>query len=104
MTLKIKKNDTVKVIAGKDKGKNGKVLKLFPESGRAIVEGISMHKKSMRKTQQNPQGGIISKEGTVKISNIMVICNRCNKPTRIGLSRLTDGTKARICKKCEESL
>lgn len=103
MTLKTKKNDTVMVIAGKDKGKTGKILKLFPNNGAAIVEGINMHKKSMRKTQQNPQGGIISKEGTIKLSNIMIICIRCNKPTRVGLSRSTDGTKSRVCKQCGES-
>jgi len=102
--MKVRKNDNVKVVAGKDQGKNGKVLKIFPGRNMAIVEGVNLLKKHLRKTQQNPQGGIAQKEGAINISNLQVICTRCNKPARLGLSVLTDGTKARVCKRCKETI
>jgi large subunit ribosomal protein L24 len=100
--MKIKKNDNIKVMAGKDKGKTGKVLKILPSQNKAIVEGINYIKRHAKRTQQNPQGGIVQKELPVNISSLAVICARCSKPTRIGFSILTDGTKARYCKKCQE--
>ncbi|MFC1807026.1 50S ribosomal protein L24 [Candidatus Omnitrophota bacterium] len=102
--MKIRKNDTVKVLTGKDKGKSGKVLKLSPSDGRVIVEGVNFVKKHARKSQNNPQGGIISREGSVNVSNLAVVCNRCSKSTRIGFSTLSDGTKTRVCKLCKETL
>lgn len=102
--LKIKKGDTVQVIKGDDKGKKGKVLKVFPGAKRIIVESINLVKKHKRKTQQDQQGGIVSIEMPMAIANIMLFCKRCNKPTRIGFVRLKDETKYRICKNCKEAI
>lgn len=99
---KIKKNDIVKMLIGKDRGKIGKVLSVFPKKERALVQGLNMVKKHTRKTKDDQQGGIIEKERPVSISNMMVVCQKCNKPTRIGFNKLSDGTKVRICKKCKE--
>lgn len=101
--MKIRKNDNVKVLAGKDRGKTGKVLKLFPGENKAIVEGINYLKRHAKRTQTNPQGGIVQKEKTIDISNLAVICSRCSKATRVGFTLLTDGTKARYCKRCQET-
>lgn len=99
---KIKKNDTVVVLAGKDKGKNGKVLHIFPNRQRAIVEGVNMVKKATRKTREDQQGGIIHKESTISLSNLAIFCKGCNRPTKIGNEVLGDGTKTRFCKRCKE--
>lgn len=99
---KIRKNDTVILRAGKDKGKKGKVLSVFPKRNRAIVEGVNFIKRHTRKTRQDAQGGIIQKEASMHISNLMPFCNKCNKPTRVGFTLLKDHTKARICKRCRE--
>ncbi len=103
-TKKIKKDDMVYVIAGKDKDKTGKVLKVLPKKGRIVVENINFICKCMRPTQQLQHGGIIKKEGPIEITNVMILCNKCNKPTRIGFSLLEDGKKARFCRKCGEVL
>lgn len=102
--LHIKKNDTVKVLAGKDKGKTGKVLKVFPDRKRAIVQGANFTKKHKRKTRQDDQGGIVQREASVNLSNLLVVCKGCNRPTRIGVDVLADGSKVRYCKKCKEVL
>ncbi|NQT75052.1 MAG: 50S ribosomal protein L24 [Candidatus Omnitrophica bacterium] len=99
---KIKKNDTVKMAAGRDKGKTGKVITMFPGTNRALVQGLNMVKKHTRRTKDDQQGGIIQKESPVDVSNLMVVCQKCGKPTRVGFSLLSDGTKTRICKKCKE--
>jgi len=99
---KIKKNDTVKILTGKDKGKQGKVLTVFPDTGRVLVQGLNLVKKHSRRTRDDQQGGVIQKESPVDGSNLMVVCQKCGKPTRIGFSILSDGTKTRICKKCQE--
>ncbi len=99
---KIRKNDTVRVIAGKDKGKSGKIITVFPDKGRALVQGINFIKKHAKRTREDQQGGIIQMESPMSVSNLMVVCQKCNKTTRIGFSTLTDGTKTRICKKCKE--
>jgi len=99
---RIKKNDTVMVIAGRDKGKKGKVLTVFPSTGRALVEGVNFVKKHMRRTKEDQQGGIIQKESSINLSNLALFCKGCNRPTRVGISVLSDGTKARYCKKCKE--
>ena len=99
---KIKKNDTVKILIGKDRGKTGKVLTVFPDSGKALVQGLHMVKKHTRKTKDDQQGGIIQKEAPIDISNLMIVCQKCGKAARIGFSVLSDGTKARICNKCKE--
>ena len=98
--LKIKRNDNVQVITGKDRGKKGKVLRVFPKEGKAIVENINLIKKAMRKTQENQQGGIIEVETPLQLSNLMLICKQCSKPSRTKADVLKDGTKIRECKKC----
>jgi len=99
---KIKRDDTVKIITGKDKGKTGKVLTVYTKKGKALVQGLNLVKKHARRTREDQQGGIIQKESPVDISNLMVICQKCSKPTPVGFTRLSDGTKTRICKKCKE--
>jgi len=100
--LDIKKNDQIVVIAGKDKGKTGKVLKVLPVQNRLIVEHINLIKKAQRKTQENQQGGFIDIEMPIHRSNIMLIDKKTNKPTRFGASILKDGSKVRISKKSGE--
>ena len=102
--LNIKKDDTVKVLAGKDKGKTGKVLKVFPADDRAIVQGVNFAVKHKRKSRQDDQGGIIHKESPINISNLTVMCKGCNRPARAGMDILGDGSKVRYCKKCKEVL
>ena len=100
----IKKDDKVIVIAGKEKGKIGTVLKLDSEKGRVIVEKVNMAKRHARPSAQTGQGGIIQKEAPLQISNVMIVCNKCTEPTRIGKRRLEDGSKVRVCKKCGEPI
>ena len=99
---KIKKNDMVHVLGGKDKGKTGRVFRVYPSNGRALVEGINYVKKHARKSQANPQGGIVQKESPIHISSLALLCKTCNKPARIGINILADGTKSRFCKRCKE--
>jgi len=101
--LRIRKDDKVMVIAGKDKGKVGKVLRVFPRSQRVLVEKINFVKKSRRKTQQDQQGGIIDLEIPVHLSNVVLVDRRTNKRTRFGISILKDGSKVRISKKSQEA-
>ena len=101
---KIKKNDKVIVIVGKEKGKIGTVLKIDPEKGRVIVEKVNMVKRHSKPSAQNAQGGIVEKEAPLQVSNVMIVCNKCAEPTRIGKLRLEDGSKVRVCKKCGEPL
>lgn len=98
----LKVNDTVKVIAGKEKGKTAKLLKMFSQQGRAIVEGLNIIKRATRPSKINPQGGIVKKEGSIHLSNLILVCPRCKKPSRSGRKSLSDGTKVRVCKKCGE--
>ena len=98
--LRIKKNDIVAVIAGRDKGKKGKVLQIFPDEFRALVENIHLVKKARRRTQQNQQGGIVDIEAKIHLSNLMLICKQCDKPVRFRTAVLKDGTRVRECKKC----
>jgi len=101
---KIKKNDKVIVIIGKEKGKIGTVLKVDSEKSRLIVEKVNMVKKHARPSAKTAQGGIIEKEAPLNISNVMIVCNKCAEPTRIGNRRLEDGSKVRVCKKCGEPM
>jgi large subunit ribosomal protein L24 len=98
--MKIKKNDNVIMLQGKDRGKRGKVLFVLPESGRVIVEGLNMIKKHQRAKKQGQKGQIVHKERAVDISNIQVVCTKCGKPTKIGY-QFNGENKARICKKCK---
>ena len=102
--MKIRKNDTVKILKGKDRGKTGKVLKILPVKNKAIVEGVNFLKRHSKKTQENPKGGLIQRENPINISNLAIVCTRCNKPTRTGYSILSDGAKARYCKLCKETI
>jgi len=103
--LHVKKNDQVFVLTGKDRGKTGKVLKVLPDTGRAIVEGLNFLQKHTRPNpQKNIKGGILPKEASINMSNLMVVCKRCNKRARIGISRMQDGRKVRVCKNCDELL
>lgn len=100
---KIKKGDVVMALAGKDNGKTGKVLRIFPGEGKVVVEGVNFVKKAMRRTRQDQQqGGIVERENPMRLSNVALVCKSCNKPTRIGVSKLSDGSKSRFCKKCKE--
>lgn len=102
--INIKKDDKVKIIAGKDSGKIGKVLKVDHKKGRLLVEKINMVKRHTRPTQKNRQGGIIEKEMPIQWSNVMVMCNKCVTPARVKMQRLEDGNKVRVCAKCGETL
>ena len=102
--IRIRKNDTVMIIKGKDNGKAGRVMKILPDTGRAIVEGRNFVKKHAHKTQKNPQGGIIQIESPIALSNIMPVCPKCSKPVRVGIAAGKDGKKTRICVKCKEAL
>jgi len=104
MKIRIKKDDKVKVLTGKDKGKIGKVLKVVKKTNRVIVENINVVKVHQRPTQANPQGGIVDKTMPIQISNLMVMCNSCVKPTRIGMKQLEDGKRVRICKNCNQQI
>ena len=100
--LHVKKGDNVMVIAGKDKGKKGKVLKVFPKDNFVVVEGVNIVHRHTKPTQQLPQGGIIENEGKIHASNVQMICPRCNSTARISKKFLEDGKKVRYCKKCGE--
>ncbi len=100
--LHVKKGDLVKVIAGKDKGKEGEVLKSFPNDGRVIVEEVNIVKKHIRPSQENPQGGIAEQEAAIDSSNVMLVCPSCNQASRTGKQFLDSGEKVRYCKKCSE--
>lgn len=102
--IRIKKNDTVMIIKGKDRGKTGRVMKVLPKEKRAIIEGRNLVKKHSRKSQQNPQGGIIQIESPIQLSNLMPVCPKCNKPARVGSIIEKDGKKLRVCNKCKEAL
>ncbi len=100
--MKIRKNDTVLVIAGKDKGKKGKVRFAHPKDERVLIEGINFIKRHTRATGQVRQAGIIEREEPIRVSNVMLLCSKCNRPTRVGFRFLEGGKKVRICRVCQE--
>ena len=103
--MRLKKDDTVQVIAGRDAGKQGKVLKVFPEKNRVIVQGVGFIKKHTRPNpQRNIKGGIAEREAPIHASNVMVVCGECGERTRIGAKKLADGGKTRVCRKCDGAL
>ena len=102
--MRIRKNDKVRVVAGNDRGKEGRVLKVFPESGRVIVEKVNLIKRHTRPGRQSPQGGIIEKEAPIHASNVMVVCPQTGRPTRVGKQTLSDGSRVRFSKKSGETL
>jgi len=100
----IKKDDKVKVITGKDKGKIGKVLKVIKKKNRILVENINMVKRHSRPSAKNKQGGIVEGEAAIPRSNVMLVCNKCITPVRMRTQRLEDGKKIRVCRKCNEAI
>jgi len=105
--MHVRKNDTVTVVSGNSLGKQGKVLKVFPEKSRLIIEGVNVIKRHSRPSQKNPQGGVVQKEAPIHLSNVMVICPKCGKATRIGHSHVKDATSGkeksmRVCRHCSE--
>ncbi len=102
--MKIRRNDTVLVIAGKDRGKKGRVRESLPEESRVVVEGVNMIKRHMRPRGATRQAGIIEREAPVHISKVMLFCTKCDRPTRVGIRLLDDGGKVRICRHCGETI
>lgn len=102
--MRLKKDDKVKVVTGKDKGKIGKVIKIDRDHGRVLVDNINIIKRHSRPSAQNRQGGIIEREAFVHISNVMLMCSKCMEPVRVGAKVLEDGKKVRVCKRCSEIL
>lgn len=96
----IRRDDFVEVITGKDKGKRGKVLRVHPDEGRVIVEKIHMIKRHTRPSRMTQQGGIIEREGKIHVSNVMLVCTRCDRPGRVGKKVLENGKKVRVCRRC----
>jgi large subunit ribosomal protein L24 len=104
MRTLVRRGDTVAVLTGRERGKRGRVLRVQPERGRVLVEHVNMIKKHQRPTQRLRQGGIIEREGFLHLSNVMVVCGRCDRPARTRVERLADGRKVRVCKRCGESV
>ncbi len=104
LKMKIRSGDKVRVIAGKEDKKSGKVLKTIPKEGRVIVEGLHMIKRAVKPNQKNPQGGFIQKEGSIDVSNVMLLCPSCDEPTRVGFRIGEDGERVRVCRKCEADI
>jgi len=102
--MRIKKGDLVRVMAGNDRGKEGRILKVYPESDRVIVEKVNLIKRHQRPNRMTPRGGIIEKEAPIHASNVMLVCPNKKEPTRIGKAILSDGSRARVSKKSGEML
>ncbi len=102
-TLKLKKGDTVTVLSGKDRGKKGKILRVDPNRGVALVERLNLRKHFDRRTRADQPGGIIERESPMALGKLALVCPRCSKPTRVGM-RVTEQTKQRVCKQCGEAI
>lgn len=102
--MKVKKGDNVMIITGKDRGKNGKILNVFPQKNRVVVEGLNLVKKRTKPKKQGEKGQTINIPASLNASNVIIICKNCGKNTRIGYKILEDKNKIRICKKCGEEL
>ena len=102
MSMRIKKNDQVRVISGKNKGKEGKILRNIPSKDMIVVEGINVVSRHVKPSQKNPQAGIIKQEAPIYAAKVMLICPQCGAATRVGSSFLESGKKVRVCKKCNE--
>lgn len=100
--MRLKKGDNVEVIYGKDRGKQGEILKVDPKNDKVVVEGVNIVHRHMRPTQDMPQGGIIENEAPVHISNVQLVCPHCGERTRFGARKIETGDKVRYCKKCDE--
>jgi len=102
MSMRIRKNDQVRVISGKDKGKEGKIMRHLPAKDMVVVEGVNMVSRHVRPSQKNPQAGIIKQEAPIYASKVMLVCPQCGAATRVGSSFLESGKKVRVCRKCKE--
>ena len=102
--MKIKRDDTVLIISGNDKGKRGRVLRVYPEQDRIIVEGVRMMKKHTKPTQRDPQGGIVEREAPLHVSNVMLVDPKSDEPTRVGRQRLDEGRQVRVAKRSGEMI
>jgi len=100
----VKKGDMVEVIAGRQRGKRGKVLKVLPKHGKVIIEGVNVVKRHTKPTQKMPQGGGVEKEAPVYSSRVMMVCPKCGRAARVGHGYLADGAKVRVCKRCGEQI
>lgn len=103
MKMHVKRGDRVQVIAGKDKGSIGKVIRAIPDKGKVVVEGVAIVSKHQKARYQGQESGIIKMESPIDVSNVMRVCPKCNKPARTGVKVLADGSKVRYCKKCNET-
>ena len=101
--MKIHKDDQVLIISGKDRGKKGKVLEAFPKQGQILVEGVNLRKKHQKPKKQGEKGQVITMPGAISMSNVKLICPKCQKPTRIGY-KILEKNKIRICKKCKQEV
>jgi large subunit ribosomal protein L24 len=102
--VQIRKNDSVIVIGGKERGKTGKVLRVVPEKDAVVIERLNMVKRHTKPRGPQQPGGIVEKEAAIHASNIMILCDKCNAPVRVGHKTLADGKKIRICRRCNEAL
>lgn len=102
--MQIRKNDSVMVVAGRERGKTGKVLRVLPDKGALIIERMNLVKRHSKPRGPQQPGGIVEKEASIHASNIMIMCGKCNAPVRIGHKQLGDGKKIRICRRCGEAL
>jgi len=102
MALRLKKGDMVQIVSGEHKGQSGKILKVYLGKGRALVEGRNVVKRHTKPNQKNQQGGILEKEATIHLSNLMLVCEKTEKPTRFGIKKLDGGRKVRFSKKSKE--
>ena len=102
--MQVRKNDSVMVIAGKERGKTGKILRVLPDKGAVLIERINLIKRHSRPRGPQQPGGIVEKEAPMEASNIMIMCDKCNAPVRIGRKILADGEKIRVCRRCGEAL
>ena len=98
----IRKNDTVMVIAGKERGKTGKVLRVLGEKGRVVIERLNMVKRHQKSRGVQSPGGVVEKEASINLSNVMIMCERCNAPARVGRRRLENAPSVRVCRRCDE--
>jgi large subunit ribosomal protein L24 len=104
LALRVRKDDVVVVLTGDDRGKRGKVLKVFPGKSTAIVQGVNFHKKHARPTKARQESGVIEKEVPIHVSNLKVVCPKCGKPARMSHAEGAEGRRERICKKCGETI
>ncbi|MBI4515046.1 MAG: 50S ribosomal protein L24 [Deltaproteobacteria bacterium] len=104
MRAQIRKNDTIMIIAGKDRGKSGKVLRVLPERNRVLIERLNMVKRHSRARGPQSPHGIVDKEAPLQLSNVMIMCDKCSAPVRMGKKQLHDGRSVRVCRRCGEQL